>query len=112
MLNIFIFRWFMDTLGFDKTGHLYMGNGSLMTAMFFACRILNMPQYWFKVYSVYGTPKFTKLGNLQFVLIISCLVLDVINLYWFFKLCKGIHKMMAKKKVPDVTANLAIKKEG
>ena len=102
----------MDTLGIDKSGTLYMGNGSAMTFVFFACRILCMPQYWFRVYSVYGTHKFAKLGNLQYVLIISCFVLDAINLYWFYKLCKGIHKMMSKKKVPDTMANLAIKKEG
>ena len=102
----------MDTLGFDKSGVLYMGNGSVMTAIFFACRILNMPQYWYTVYSVYGTEKFIKLGNLQYVLIISCFVLDLINLFWFYKLCKGIHKMMAKKKAVEMNSNLAIKKLG
>lgn len=102
-------RWFMDTLGFDKSGQAYMWNGSLMTFCFFTCRILCMPQYWYKVYSVYGTEKFARLGSLQYVLIISCFVLDVINLYWFYKLCKGIHKMMVKKK--SLETNLVIKKE-
>lgn len=105
-------RWFMDTLGFDKSGPLYMGNGSVMTVVFFACRILNMPQYWYTVFSVYGTEKFMKLGNLQYVLIVSCFVLDLINLYWFYKLCKGIHKMMARKKNIEMSENLAIKKLG
>lgn len=107
-------RWFMDTLGFDKAGPAYMANGAAMTAMFFACRILCMPQYWYKVYSVYGTEKFHRLGNLQYVLIYSCFVLDVINLFWFYKLCKGIHKMFARKRTVDTsgTTNLAIKKEG
>lgn len=105
----YYFRWFMDTLGFDKSGQAYMWNGSLMTFCFFTCRILCMPQYWYKVYSVYGTEKFARLGSLQYVLIISCFVLDVINLYWFYKLCKGIHKMMVKKK--SLETNLVIKKE-
>ena len=104
----------MDTLGFDKSGPAYMANGAVMTAVFFACRVLCMPQYWYKVYSVYGTEKFHRLGNLQYVLIYSCFVLDVINLFWFYKLCKGIHKMFARKRAIDTggTTNLAIKKEG
>lgn len=65
-----------------------------MTLSFFAVRILVMPIYWMKVYQVYGTEAFLRTGHVQMVLLVTCVVLDIINLFWFYKMLKGVHKVL------------------
>lgn len=86
---IFLCRWFLDTLKFSKTSKAFVINGLLMTLVFFFVRILAMPIYWYKVYIVAITPLWSHMGHFRFVLIIVCLVLDIINLYWFSKMIRG-----------------------
>lgn len=47
-----------------------------------------------KVYSIYGSEKCDSLGKIWYVLISSCLILDIINLYWFLKITQGIIKVL------------------
>lgn len=84
-----------------------MVNGLAMTATFFMVRIVSMPRYWHKVYSVYGTEPFLRLGHIRFVLVITCLVLDLINLFWFYKMCKGVRKVLYERM--DKNRNIAAK---
>ena len=90
----FFARWFLDTLKFSKTSKVFVGNGVLMTLVFFFVRILAMPFYWWKVYTVAITPLWSHMGHFRFVLISVCLVLDVINLYWFSKMMRGVLKIL------------------
>lgn len=87
-------RYFFDVLGIKKTDPLGFTNGILMTLSFFAVRILVMPIYWMKVYQVYGTEAFLRTGHVQMVLLVTCVVLDIINLFWFYKMLKGVHKVL------------------
>lgn len=87
-------RYFFDVLGIKKTDPLGFTNGILMTLSFFAVRILVMPIYWMKVYQVYGTEAFLRTGHVQMVLLVTCIVLDIINLFWFYKMLKGVHKVL------------------
>lgn len=87
-------RYFFDILGIKKTDPLGFTNGILMTLSFFAVRILVMPIYWMKVYQVYGTEAFLRTGHVQMVLLVTCVVLDIINLFWFYKMLKGVHKVL------------------
>ncbi|KAL3869363.1 hypothetical protein ACJMK2_042055 [Sinanodonta woodiana] len=90
-------RWFFDALGYSKTHPVYISSGVLMTVTFFAVRIFTMPTYWHKVYSVYGTEDFLRLGHIQLVLVLTCFVLDLLNLVWFYKMCRGVHKVVVAK---------------
>ncbi len=71
-----------------------MINGIVMTLVFFFARIVVMPPYWLKVHSIYGTPAAHKLGRIWFVLISSCMVLDLLNVYWFYKIFRGAQKVL------------------
>ncbi len=89
-----IFRWFLDTLKFSKTSKAFVFNGVSMTLVFFFVRILAMPIYWWKVYTVAITPLWSYMGHFRFVLLVVCTVLDVINLYWFTKMVRGVTRIM------------------
>ena len=81
-------------LGYDKTSPIFVANGVAMAITFFAVRIAVMPPYWLKVYSVYGTEPFNRLGHIQLVLVVTCAVLDVINLFWFYKIYTGARRVL------------------
>ncbi|CAF1175538.1 unnamed protein product [Rotaria sordida] len=87
-------RWFLDTLKFSKTSKAFVFNGILMTLVFFFVRILAMPIYWWKVYTVAITPLWIHMGHFRFVLIFVCTILDIINLYWFSKMVLGCLRIM------------------
>lgn len=87
-------RWYLDALKYPKTSKAFVFNGLLMTLVFFLVRILAMPIYWWKVYTVAITPLWSHMGHFRFVLIGVCVVLDVINLYWFSKMMRGVLKII------------------
>ncbi len=89
-----LFRWFFDALGHPKTSAGFMYNGILMTVTFFLSRILAIPPYWYKVYTIYNTPPCDRLGNIFLVLLASCFVLDALNFIWFRKIYKGALKVL------------------
>jgi len=82
-------RWFLDVLKFPKSSKAFVLNGLLMTLVFFFVRMVAMPIYWWKVYTVAITPLWSHMGHFRYVLIYVCLVLDAINLYWFSKMVRG-----------------------
>ncbi|KAK3089160.1 hypothetical protein FSP39_001355 [Pinctada imbricata] len=77
--------WFFDTLKMKRTQGLPFINGVLMTLTFFFARIVTMPPYWYKVYTVYGTEEFDAVGHIKYVLYVTCISLDVMNSYWFYR---------------------------
>lgn len=87
-------RWFLAVLGYSKTSPVFVANGVAMAATFFAVRIAVIPPYWHKVYTVYGTEGFNRLGYIQMVLVVTCAILDVINLFWFYKIYVGCQKVV------------------
>ncbi len=46
-------------------------------------------RYWYKVYSVLDSPLWTKMRNFRYVMIFTCILLDIINIYWFKKMFRG-----------------------
>lgn len=68
-----------------------MVNGLLMTAVFFLARIATMPPMYHLMYSVVGTQAYARLGPAtQGTWVVSCLVLDVMNVMWMVKICRGL----------------------
>ncbi|CAF4082019.1 unnamed protein product, partial [Rotaria sp. Silwood2] len=88
------FRWFLDALKYPRRSKAFILNGLFMTIVFFFVRIFAMPIYWWKVYTVAVTPLWSHMGHFRFILIIVCVVLDVINLYWFSKMFRGCVKTL------------------
>lgn len=91
-----------------KSTKIYFYNGVILTAMFGLCRILTLPPCWYLIYSVYGTESFESTQGCKYVLISSCFVLDLLNLIWFYKLVKGVHKQLTQK---DTNENVVVQKE-
>ncbi|CAF1149274.1 unnamed protein product [Rotaria sp. Silwood1] len=87
-------RWFLDALKYPRTSKIFILNGLFMTIVFFFVRIFAMPIYWWKVYTVAITPLWSQMGHFRFILIVVCVVLDVINLYWFSKMFRGCVKIL------------------
>ena len=88
------FRWFFDAVEYPRSSRLFLINGIAMAIFFFLVRVLIIPPYWLSVYAVYGTEAYRKLGLLWYILISSCSLLDVINIYWFIKIVRGAVKVL------------------
>lgn len=82
-------RWFFYICGYEKNSLHFFLNGILMTLAFFVVRIMSIPLFWFKVYTVLDSPVWLKMKYFRYVMIVTCLLLDIINIYWFNKLFKG-----------------------
>lgn len=82
-------RWFLYVCGYPKDSLKFFLNGISMTFIFFLVRIFSIPFYWYKVYTILDTPQWSKLKYFRHVMILTCVCLDVINIYWFKKMFKG-----------------------
>jgi len=82
-------RWFLYACGYPKDSLHFFVNGITMTLVFFVVRILSIPIYWYKCYTILDTPQWFKLRNLRQAMVITCLALDIINIYWFRKMYRG-----------------------
>lgn len=69
-----------------------------MTVVFFIVRIAVMPSYWASVFAIYSTRDFELLGlGVQVAWIISCIVLDILNIAWMYKIARGCFKVLSGK---------------
>lgn len=82
-------RWFFYAVGYDKYSLYFFINGIVMTLLFFIVRIAMIPLYWYKVYTVLESPHWMKMRNFRYVMICTCVLLDIINIYWFKKMFRG-----------------------
>lgn len=82
-------RWFLYAAGHNKNSPYFFINGMAMTIMFFAVRIAIIPVYWYKVYSVMDSQDWLQMKFLRYIMIITCLILDIINIFWFKKMFAG-----------------------
>ncbi|XP_064626082.1 TLC domain-containing protein 4-A-like [Lineus longissimus] len=87
-------RWFFDALGYPRTSIQYVSNGLAMSTVFFLARILSMPFFYYRIYEVYGTERYVAIGWMHGFLIYPCIILDIINTFWFYKLALGCKKVL------------------
>jgi hypothetical protein len=67
-----------------------------MTVVFFIVRIISIPPMYFFLYSVYGTEPYIRFGFvIQSVWIVTCVILDVMNIMWMIKITKGCIKVIS-----------------
>ncbi|CAH1772737.1 unnamed protein product [Owenia fusiformis] len=99
-------RWFMDALGCKRSSPAFIANGLGLTVAFFLVRIASIPFYWHKVYTVYGTDYYWSVGNIHYVMVTSCVTLDILNVFWFSKLLKGARKVLMNKNQNTIQAKM------
>ncbi|XP_029696542.1 TLC domain-containing protein 4-B isoform X3 [Takifugu rubripes] len=89
-------RWFFEALKYPRSHQLVVLNGIAMTAVFFMVRIAVMPSYWARVFASFGTRDFELLGlGAQVAWIMSCVVLDILNIAWMYKIARGCYKVLS-----------------
>ncbi|XP_024425860.1 TLC domain-containing protein 4 [Desmodus rotundus] len=89
-------RWFLETLKYPKFSRANVINGVLMTAVFFLSRIATIPSFYGFMYSVVGTEAYVRLGLVpQCSWVVTCLVLDVMNVMWMVKISRGCLKVLS-----------------
>lgn len=89
-------RWFLEALQYSKLSTANVLNGLLMTLAFFVVRILPIPSFYGYMLSVVGTEPYARLGLLiQCSWVVSCVVLDVMNVLWMVKIAKGCFRVLA-----------------
>jgi len=71
-----------------------MANGIAMAGMFFMVRIVPIPPFWLKVWSIYNTDPANKLKHTFWVMVFSCGVLDILNIIWVNKIWRGAKKIL------------------
>ena len=68
-----------------------------MILAFFLGRIIFIPYFYFKAFSVWSYPQRRALGPILSLIWISTAgILDIINVYWFYKMLKGGAKLLLK----------------
>lgn len=82
-------RWFLYACGYQKDSLHFFINGIAMTLVFFTVRVASIPVYWYKVYSVIDSPLWVKMRSLRYMMVVTCILLDIINIYWFRKMFNG-----------------------
>lgn len=82
-------RWFLYAIGQKKNSLCFFINGMSMTMMFFIVRIAIIPIYWYKVYSVIDSQLWAQMKHFRYIMIVTCLILDIINIFWFKKMYNG-----------------------
>lgn len=67
-----------------------------MTVIFFAVRVAPMPFFYAFIYSVLGTEAYARLGlQVQSSWVLTCVVLDVMNIMWMIKISKGCLRVIS-----------------
>lgn len=76
-----------------KSSSLYIGNTIAAVVVFFLIRIVTIvPNWWIFFASIY-TPAWDQVGLIhKFICVGSTIPLDILNVYWFWKIIKIIIK--------------------
>ena len=68
-----------------------------MILAFFLGRMIFIPYFYYKIFSVWSHPQRRAVGNLVCsVMTLSAGILDILNVYWFFKILKAAATLLLK----------------
>ncbi|KAM4676347.1 TLC domain-containing protein 4-A isoform 1-T1 [Discoglossus pictus] len=91
-------RWFFDVVGVSRSSWPVLLNGFAMAAVFFVVRIAVIPSYYSQVFATFGTEGYIKLGvGPQVAWIVSCVILDILNVFWMYKIARGFYRVVKPK---------------
>ncbi|XP_035278579.1 TLC domain-containing protein 4-B-like [Anguilla anguilla] len=96
-------RWLFEVLGYPKSSKPNLANGVLMATTFFLVRIMVMPVYYGRMYSVLGMQAIYRVslgGRIAWILSSFCL--DVMNLMWMHKIARGCFKVLHSGQRPKL----------
>ena len=72
-----------------KTNKLFVYNAYLIFLAFLTCRIIPILPIWGRILSLIGTPIWNEVEIFyKFVCVGTSLPLDILNLFWFYKIIK------------------------
>uniref|UniRef100_A0A8C5QFP8 TLC domain-containing protein n=1 Tax=Leptobrachium leishanense TaxID=445787 RepID=A0A8C5QFP8_9ANUR len=93
-------RWYFDTIGVPRSSWPVLLNGFGLAVTFFVVRIAVIPSYYSQVFATFGTEGFIRLGiGPQVAWIVSCVILDILNVFWMYKIGRGFYRVLKVK--PD-----------
>ncbi|XP_069128568.1 TLC domain-containing protein 4-like [Argopecten irradians] len=87
-------RWFLIKEKVKTSSNVFLVNGCLLTFTFVTTRVLSLPKFWYRIYNYIGADDFALLGKLPYVLIVTSLVFDSLNIYWSIRILKTFYKTM------------------
>ncbi|XP_075062809.1 TLC domain-containing protein 4-like [Mixophyes fleayi] len=91
-------RWFLDVVGMPRSSKPVLLNGLAMALVFFIVRIAVIPSYYSQVFATFGTEGYIRLGiGPQVAWIVSCVILDVLNVFWMYKIARGLYRVVKVK---------------
>ncbi|XP_063305594.1 TLC domain-containing protein 4-like [Pelobates fuscus] len=91
-------RWFFDAVGMPRSSWMVLLNGFAMAAVFFVVRIAVIPSYYSQVFATFGTEGYIRLGiGPQVAWIVSCVILDILNVFWMYKIARGFYRVVKSK---------------
>ena len=92
-------RYILSDLGI-KDGSSYLFAGISMLISFILCRIVVLPWHWYELLTCVMTEEATELVPLffKFWLGFNYLVFDVLNVYWTYKMIRGLLKLIKAKR--------------
>ena len=85
----------MWTLKFisGKSSRVYIANGVVFSVLFTMCRVMILPSYYHNVIlALLNTPMLPPMYVLAFIPLGA--VFDILNLYWFYLIVKGLIKVL------------------
>ena len=97
--NIFLgISQLFSVLRLKKTSPLVLGNGILLTLTFFLCRIAAMPGFWYAYVYHFWLAAVPPPKYVLAVYGISGLIIDILNVNWFFLIVRGLVRMLRNSK--------------
>ena len=86
-----------------KTGLLYYFSSTSTLILFFLCRVVTIPWHWYEIIlTLYAEDCALMLAlSLRIYLVLSCGVIDTLNMYWCFRILNGVIKLYGDKLKTD-----------
>ena len=89
----------MNAIGYPRQSTLFITNSMLLMTTFYLTRIFIIPYHWLGLYYyVYLDPSVTTIWPvvIQYWIVVTFLLFDVINLIWAYRLTKGAYKVVKR----------------
>lgn len=89
--------WYLLFINYPKQSKLFITNSLLLVTTFYACRIFMIPYHWIAMYYyVYLDPSMSVMWpiGIQYWILASYMVVDVLNVMWAYKLARGCYKSL------------------
>ena len=95
-VNLFVLLLMLD----KRDSSLFVFNSLAMIFAFFLCRLLLLPWFWIEMVQTLSKPASTLVPlHLRVWTLVTYVIFDTLNLWWFWKMLKGALKFFTKAKL-------------